>query len=45
MRFLSLVFIIFIWEKLRSTDAVETGKDMQMLAKALKFGNMVTNIS
>ena len=39
------VLINFIWEKLLSTDAVETGRVRLMVASVLKFGNMAFNIS
>ena len=44
-QFLRRVLINFIWEKLLSTDAVETGRVRLMVASVLKFGNMAFNIS
>ena len=35
----------FIWEKLLSTEAVPTGIERQMLARALMLGNIVISIS
>ena len=43
--FLSRVLIIFICEKLLSTDAVPTGSVMQTLARVCKFGNIVLSMS
>ena len=40
----NLVLIIFICEKLLSTEAVETGIVRQILARVLKFGNIDTII-
>ena len=45
MPFLNMVIIIVIFEKLHSTDAVQTGIDRQMLAKVYKMGNIVRSIS
>ena len=45
IQFLSLVFIIFICEKLRSTEAVVTGMDKQTVERVLRLGNIATNIS
>ena len=44
-RFLRWVFIIFIWEKLRSTEAVPIGIGRHMLAKVFKFGSMLMSVS
>ena len=35
----------FIWEKLLSTEAVPTGIERQMFARALMLGNIVISIS
>ena len=43
-RFLSRVLIIFISEKLRSTEAVPTGIDKQMFAVTLKLGNIAMSM-
>ena len=43
--FLSQVLIIFICEKLLSTDAVPTGSVMKTLAKVYKLGNIVLSMS
>jgi len=42
---LSQVFIIFIFEKLLSIDAVPTGSDVQTLAKICKLGNIGLSVS
>ena len=39
------VLISFIWEKLLSTDAVDTGMDKPIEAILLKLGNIATSIS
>ena len=39
------VLICFIWEKLLSTEAVETGNVKPIEAIFRKFGNIVTSIS
>ena len=45
MRFLNLVLMSFICEKLHSTEAVATGIDKHTFDRALRFGNMVTSMS
>ena len=42
-RFLNHVFIIFIWEKERSTEVL-TGIAKHIFARVLKFGHIVSNI-
>ena len=43
-RFLNRVLIIFILEKLRSTDAVPTGIERHTLARILRFGNIAMSM-
>ena len=47
VRFLNLVLMSFICEKLGSTEAVPvvTGIDKHTFDRALRFGNMVTSMS
>ena len=45
MRFLNRVLIIFIWEKLISTEVVPTGIERQIFASLFKLGNIVSSIS
>ena len=44
MRFLNRVLIIFIWEKLLSTEAVPTEIKRHLFASLFKSGNIVSSI-
>ena len=44
-QFLNCVFIIFIWEKERSTEAVPTGIAKHSFVRILKFGHIVSDIN